>query len=118
VTAKSYEIFDDTALYRVIERLKNTVELMTSANEIRKDYQKICNLMFSLLFANPIEIKTDSMKESYISIQHKYMSVLMNPPTQLSYEREQEAFEGEFFHIQDTIYNNYDFKIADFNDIK
>lgn len=117
ITAESYEVFDDAALYKVIERLKNTVELMTAANEIRKDYKKICNLMLSLFFANPIEVKTNSMKESYKSSQHKCMSVLMNPPAKLSYEREQEAFDGEFFHIQDTIYSNYDFKIADYNDI-
>ena len=38
VTAGAYEVFDEVSLYGIINRLKTTVELMTAANEIRKNY--------------------------------------------------------------------------------
>ena len=41
VCADTYEIFDEISLYGIINRLKMTVELMTAANEIRKNYKKI-----------------------------------------------------------------------------
>ncbi len=92
VTAGAYEVFDEVSLYGIINRLKTTVELMTAANEIRKNYKKICDLTISLLFAEDLTIKTDSMKDSYFSCHHKYVDTLMNAPDQLSYARQQRGF--------------------------
>jgi hypothetical protein len=47
VCAGTYEVFDEISLYGIINRLKMTVELMTAANEIRKNYKKICDLTIS-----------------------------------------------------------------------
>ena len=41
VSAGRYEEIDASILYSIMERLRMTVELMTAANEIQKDYQKI-----------------------------------------------------------------------------
>lgn len=117
VTAGAYEVFDEVSLYGIINRLKMTVELMTAANEIRKNYKKICDLTISLLFAEDLAIKTDSMKGSYFSCHHKYVDTLMNAPAQLSYARQQEAFDGDIYNIADSIYGSYALNIQDYNNI-
>lgn len=117
ICANTYEKFDEASLYGIIKRLKMTVELMTAANEIKKNYKKICDLTISLLFSENITIKTDSMKESYSSCHHSYIDVLMNPPTQLSYARQQEAFEGNTYTINDSVYSIYNLNIQDYNNI-
>lgn len=94
-----------------------TVELMTAANEIRKNYKKICDLTISLLFSEDLTIKTDSMRESYASCHHSYVDSLINPPVQLSYERQQEGFEGDSYNITDSVYGTYSLSIQDYNDI-
>ena len=108
VCAGTYEVFDEISLYEIINRLKMTVELMTAANEIRKNYKKICDLTISLLFSEDLTIKTDSMKNAYSSCHHKYVDTLMNPPVQLSYSRQQEAFEGDNYNLDGIhpVYNS------------
>lgn len=117
VCAGTYEVFDEISLYGIINRLKITVELMTAANEIRKNYKKICDLTISLLFSEDLTIKTDSMKNAYSSCHHKYVDTLINPPVQLSYSRQQEAFEGDTYSITDCIYGSYALNIQDYNNI-
>lgn len=117
VSAGTYEELDEMSLYGIINRLKMTVELMTAANEIRKNYKKICDLSISLLFSKDLTIKTDSMKESYSSCHHSYFDSLMNPPVQLSYERQQENFERDSYNITDSVYGTYSLSIQDYNDI-
>ena len=117
VSAGAYEEFDEVSLYKIVNRLKMTVELMTAANEIRKDYKKICDLTIFLLFSEDIAIKTDSMKESYSSCHHSYVDKLMNPPVQLSYLRQQEGFDGDTYNITDSVYGKYNLNIKDYNDI-
>lgn len=117
VCAGTYEVFDEISLYEIINRLKMTVELMTATNEIRKNYKKICDLTISLLFSEDLTIKTDSMKNAYSSCHHKYVDTLMNPPVQLSYSRQQEAFEGDTYSITDCIYGSYALNIQDYNNI-
>ena len=41
----------------------------------------------------------------------------MNPPVQLSYERQQENFEGDSYNITDSVYGTYSLSIQDYNDI-
>ena len=47
VCEDTYGVFDKMSLYGIINRLKMTVELMTAANEIRKNYKKIGDLTIS-----------------------------------------------------------------------
>lgn len=117
VSNGTYEKFDEISLYGIINRLKMTVELMTAANEIRKNYKKICDLTISLLFSEDLAIKTDSMKETYLSCHHSYVDTLMSPPVQLSYARQQECFEGDTYNIADSVYGTYNLNIQDYNDI-
>lgn len=117
VTAGAYEVFDEVSLYGIINRLKMTVELMTAANEIRKNYKKICDLTIALLFSEDLKIKTDSMRESYSSCHHSYVDTIMNPPAQLSYARQQEVFEGDSYNIVDSIYGSFSLNIQDYNNI-
>lgn len=117
VSAGSYEEFDEVSLYGIINRLKMTVELMTAANEIRKNYKKICDLTISLLFSEDLAIKTGSMKESYSSCHHSYVDTFMSPSVQLSYSRQQESFDGDSYNIADSVYSTYNLNIQDYNDI-
>ena len=117
VTANSYEEFDEQSLYSLINRLKMTVELMTAANEIHKDYKKIFSLTVSLLFSSDIQIKTDSMESEYSSCHHAYANLVMNPPTNLSYERQQENFDKDTYTVQDSIFGSYELNIQEYNDI-
>ena len=117
ISAVTYETFDKISLYGIINRLKMTVELMTATSEIKKSYQKICNLTISLLFSDSLSLKTDSMNETYFSCHHPYVDILMNPPTQLSYSRQQEAIYGDSYKIIDTIYGAFNLNIQDYNDI-
>lgn len=43
--------------------------------------------------------------------------MIENPPTQLSYIRQQESFNKEIYHIIDSVYGTYDLSISDYNDI-
>lgn len=117
VSTSSYENFDKAALLGIINRLKMTVELMTATNEIIKNFKKICDLTLSLLFSEDFSIKTDSMKQAYYSCHHSYVDMLINPPVQLSYTRQQEGFNGYTYNINDSIYGTYNLDIQDYNDI-
>ena len=117
VSAISYESFDAAALYHLIGRIKNTVELMTAVSEIKKDYDQIFRLLIKLLFAPEFTLKTDSMTKTYRCCHHPYVDLLQNPNSELSDERKQEAFEDEYFTINDSIYIGYKFSTAEYNDI-
>nr|WP_312983715.1 CGNR zinc finger domain-containing protein [Clostridioides sp.] len=117
VVNSSYEHFDEYSLFLIINRLKQTVELMTATNEINKDYQKMFTLLLSLLFCKDVEIKTDSMSSKYISCHHAYIDFIGNPPTALSYQREQEEFDKDTYCIYDTLFDNYELNIQEYNDI-
>ena len=95
VSASNYESFDAGALYHLIGRIKNTVELMTAVNEIKKNYDQIFRLLMSLLFAPDFTLKTESMAETYRCCHHSYVDLLQNPNIELSDERKQEAFKFE-----------------------
>lgn len=117
ISANNYESFDAGALYHIIRRIKNTVELMTAVNEIKKDYDQIFRLLMSLLFAPDFILRTDSMSEEYHCCHHPYVDLLKNPNIELSDERKQEAFDKDCFTMQDTVYTNYQFSTSEYNDI-
>lgn len=110
----NYEEFDEINMYKIIDRLKMTVELMTASNEIRKNYKKICDLTIKLLFSDDFSIKTTAMKETYSSCHYHYTEILMNTPSQLVFSRQQEEFEGDCFNINDSIYGTYTLNIEDY----
>ena len=112
-----YEEIDEVQLYGLINRLRMTVELMTAANEIRKDYKKICDLTLELLFSDSQTIKTSKMKTPYQSCHHPYADTIQNPPTTLSNTRKQEELDGDHYHINDSVYGDCNLSIADYNNI-
>ena len=71
-SVECYEEIDKSALLEIINRLKMTVELMTAANEIKKDYQKIFELTILLLLSRDIEFKTDLMNSPYKSCHNHF----------------------------------------------
>lgn len=117
VSTDYYEEIDEGSLYGLINRLRMTVELMTAANEIRKDYKKICDLTLALLFSDDQSISTSKMQTPYRSCHHPYTDVIQNPPTTLSDVRNQEAFDGDHYHINDSVYGSYNLSITDYNNI-
>ncbi len=117
VSTDSYEEIDKETLNALIDRLRMTVELMTAVSEIRKNYPQICNLAISLLFAESINYKTTKMDSPYCSCHYTYLDLLENAPTQKSFKREKEAFNGETYEISDSIYGSYLLDINDYNDI-
>ena len=92
-----YQEIDELSLYNIIDRLRLTVELMTAANEIHKDYLKILQLTAVLLFAKDFSYEYDMADIKYISCHHSYVDLLQNPPIILSQMRKQEEFDGDFF---------------------
>ena len=117
VSEDNYECFDASTLYQLISRIKNTVELMTAVSSIKKDYDLIFRHLYTLLFAPDFTLKTDSMLEEYHSCHHPYVDLLINPNTELSYERKQEAFNNKSYRISDTVYSDYKLDVSDYNDI-
>lgn len=57
ISSMGYQEIDELSLYNIIDRLRLTVELMTAANEIHKDYLKILQLTVVLLFAKNFRMK-------------------------------------------------------------
>ena len=94
-----------------------TVELMTAANEVRKDYQKILELTLSLLFAPDMALKTDSMVTEYRSCHHSYVDRLINPAAQLSQEHRDQEFNGDTFTVVDSIFGTAQLNVQEYNDI-
>ena len=117
VNSGTYEAFDEAALYGIIDRLRMTVELMTAANEVRKDYQKILELTLSLLFAPDMALKTDSMVTEYRSCHHSYVDRLINPAAQLSQEHRDQEFNGDTFTVVDSIFGTAQLNVQEYNDI-
>ena len=117
VNSGTYEAFDEAALYGIIDRLRMTVELMTAANEVRKDYQKILGLTLSLLFAPDMALKTDSMVTEYRSCHHSYVDRLINPAAQLSQEHRDQEFNGDTFTVVDSIFGTAQLNVQEYNDI-
>lgn len=117
VDTESYESFDFKSVYSLINRLRITVELMTAANEIRKDYMKIFHLLLKLLLAEDASVKTDPMDSAYHSNHHDFIDLLNNASPALSPSRSQEAFDSDYFLVNDTIYGKYKYNVNHFNDI-
>ena len=118
VSAGCYEEFDANVIYSIIERLRMTLELMTTANEIHKDYQKMMHLTLNLLFAGDLSIKTDLMAHEYKTNHHSYTDLLQSANFSTSYERQHEEFNSDHYTVTDTIYGNYEFSVQEYNDIK
>lgn len=117
ISSANYESFDAGALYYLIGRIKNTVELMTAVNEIKKDYDQIFRLLMSLLFAPEFTLKTDSMTDVYHCCHHPYVELLNNPRIELSDERKQEKFDSDYFTMNDSLYSGYKFSCSEYDDI-
>ena len=117
VPQNAYEEFDARLAFYIIDRLRLTVELMTAANEIRKDYQKIFLYIFQLLTAADVTINTELMEEEYHSCHHSYIDLLQDPPVTLSNQHQQEAFDGDTFKVRDTLYGEYNMHVGEYNDI-
>ena len=117
VSTGSYEEIDANILYSIMERLRMTVELMTAANEIHKDYEKILFLTINLLFAGDLTIQTSAMSYAYSTKHHSYIDLLQSAIFNLSYEREEEAFNSDYYTVADTIYGSYQLPIQEYNDI-
>lgn len=79
ISSMGYQEIDELSLYNIIDRLRLTVELMTAANEIHKDYLKILQLTVVLLFAKNFSYETDMADIKYISCHHSYVDLLQNP---------------------------------------
>lgn len=112
-----YEELDATTLFSIIERLRMTVELMTAANEIHKDYQKIFHLTIKLLLSSEISIKMASMHQSYSTKHYTFVDLLQSSNFTISYEKEHEAFNSDFYTVSDTIYGSYQLSVQEYNDI-
>lgn len=117
ISDEQYEAFPEQSIYGIINRLKMTVELMTATSEIRKDYQKICDLTIHLLLSDEVTINTSGMKNPYSSCHHKYVDLIQNPPAQVSPEHQQDNFDGEIYYVKDSIYGSYQLDISTYYDI-
>lgn len=118
ISDEKYEPFSENKIYGIINRLKATIELMTASSEIKKDYQKICDLTIQLLLAEEFSINTSVMKTPYHSCHHSYIDLIKNPPSQISDEHNQDNFDGETYFIKDSIYGTYKLDISEYYEIE
>lgn len=116
ISDEKYETFPKDKIYGIINRLRMTVKLMTATSEIRKNYQKICDLTIQLLLSDEVSIGTLGMETEYSSCHHRYVDLIKNPPSQISDEHEQDNFDGETYYIKDSIYGTYKVDIAQYQD--
>lgn len=119
ISSLGYESIDSGVLYELIYRIKATVELMTAANEIRKDYHKILHLTLYLLLSEPMRIQIDSSQTVYESCHHSFMETLAKADTMsLSWDRQQEGFNKDTYTVTDTIVTpSFEFDINEYNDV-
>ena len=75
ISSMGYQKIDELSLYNIIDRLRLTVELMTAANEIHKNYLKILQLTAVLLFAKDFSYGADMADIKYISCHHSYVDL-------------------------------------------
>lgn len=116
ISDTSYESINTEDLKTIINRLKTTIDLMTAINEIKKDYNKVAELIVQLLFADAYSLKTNAMETEYHTCVHPYPFLLDNPPP-LTREHEQEGFDGNMFKINDSIFGTFLLPISDYNDM-
>jgi hypothetical protein len=119
VSPTEYESINAVTLYELLYHIKATVELMTAANEIRKDYQKILHLTLYLMLSTPIHIDIASLTTPYETCHHSFVDTLSKANAmQLSWDRQQESFNKNTYTVIDTIVSpSYEFDVNEYNDI-
>ncbi|MCC8073670.1 MAG: hypothetical protein LIO62_06045, partial [Clostridiales bacterium] len=119
VSSTKYVSIKSTSLYELIIRIRATVELMTAANEIHKDYGKIINLTFSLMLSKPLSIPLDSLTDPYTTCHHSFVDTLAKANgMELSDERKQEGFDKNTYTVIDTIKTpTYELPISEYSNI-
>lgn len=119
VSSSEYERMDASLLYEFILRIKATVELMTTVNEIHKDYNKITHLTLYLMLSEQLHIDMASLPKPYTTCKHTFIDVLSKASAlPLGWEHQQEAFEKDTYTILDTIYKpSYELNINEYNSI-
>lgn len=119
VSPSEYESIEASLLYEFILRIRATVELMTAANEIDKDYEKIINLTLYLMLSEPLQIEMESLSSPYRTCHHSFLNTMAKANSMiLSWERQQEGFNKDTYTILDTIVSpTYELDINEYNDV-
>ena len=119
VSDTEYESIDAALLHELILRIKATVELMTAANEIHKNYEKIINLTLYLMLSESLQIQMESMPTPYTSCIHSFIETLSKAGAMtLGWERQQEAFNKDTYTVNDTVVTpSYELDINEYNNI-
>lgn len=116
--SSDYLSIESELIDKIIENIRNTVELITAISEIKKDYTKIVLLTLRLMFNEGFKIELDTMEEPYYSCDHSFMNTLKMTSTSLTEVQEQESFDNGCFSVYDTIYGTtYKFDRNEYNDI-
>lgn len=119
VSHLEYESIEASLLYEFILRIRATVELMTAANEIDKDYEKIINLTLYLMLSEPLQIEMESLSTPYKTCQHSFRNTMAKANSMtLAWERQQESFNKDTYTVFDTIVSpTYELDISEYNDV-
>lgn len=116
--SSDYLSIESELVDRIIENIRNTVELMTAIAEIKKDYTKIVLLTLRLMFNEMFKIELETMEKPYYSCNHSFMNTLKITGISLTEDQEQESFENGCFSVNDTINGStYKFDRNEYNDI-
>lgn len=78
ISDTEYEPIDTQKMFELIERMRATVELLSSVGAVRKDYQKIFGLSLYLTMSGPVEISFSTMTSPYTSGLHPFNEALTN----------------------------------------
>lgn len=105
INSDEYESVDGYALLEIVNRIKATVMLM-SAIAGKRDYGKILTYTTYLLYSDPVELTLSST--SYSSAKnHPYTELIRNYNMMPNLTENQELFDSEYLHIQDSVIGGY-----------
>lgn len=118
LTPGEYNPIDVDALIAIVNRLKDTVDLMSAIASNKKDYTTIINLALKITLADTISIQIADTQ--YTSCSHR-LTHLLSRAGQIDMSRENKLHAqagGQFFPVDDTITNGiYQFDISEYNEI-
>lgn len=118
LTPGEYNPIDVDALIAIVNRLKDTVDLMSAIASSKKDYTQIINLALSITLADTISIQIANTQ--YTSCPHR-LAQLLSRAEQISMSKENALLEeqgGEYYFTQDTLSDGlYKYAIHDYIEI-
>lgn len=104
ISSEEYECIEDTTLLEIVNRIKATVQLMSTIAG-KRDYKKMLIYTTYLLYSNPVKLKLTTIE--YNTYKHPFLDKLENFYIMPDINDNQELFDYGYLTISDTLLNGY-----------